>query len=70
MIQLRSWDPWKPVKELICQLRVFTEVHAQYKRFILPAIAGLDCCIAGMQELQGFMRWKWPMFCHLLAAFL
>ena len=28
MIQLQSWDPWKPVKELICQLRVFTEVHA------------------------------------------
>ena len=26
MIQLRSWDPWKPVKELILQLRVFMEV--------------------------------------------
>ena len=28
MIQLRSWDPWKPIKELILQLRVFMEVRA------------------------------------------
>ncbi|KAK9866258.1 hypothetical protein WJX84_000376 [Apatococcus fuscideae] len=29
MIQLRSWDPWKPVKELILQLRVFMEAAAE-----------------------------------------
>ena len=27
MLQLASWDPWRPQKDLIEQLRVFLQVH-------------------------------------------
>lgn len=30
MLQLKNWDPWRPVKELAAHLRTFLEVRVKF----------------------------------------
>lgn len=47
MLQLASWDPWRPQKDLIEQLRVFLQVHCPSTCF--------SCFVASLlpQRIEG-----------------